>query len=92
MEFKHQSNRLYAENEDLLLAEVTFPNIDEMTVKIDRVFVDPSLRGQGVAAEIMAATYQYIKSRGLKAIAKCPYAIAWFKRNPDKQDILAETL
>lgn len=92
MDYKHEQNRIYVKDKHLLLAEVTFPALDDLTVEIDHVFVDPSLRGQGVAAKIMQETYAFIKSSGLKAVAKCPYAIAWFKRNPDRHDILAKNV
>lgn len=89
MEYIYESNRIYAEQEDhLLLAEVTFPNRDESRVNVDHVYVDESLRGQGVASELMLLAYKYIKERNLKIIAKCPYAIAWFKRNEQYQDIV----
>ena len=89
MEYIYESNRIYAEQVDhLLLAEVTFPARDETRVNIDHVYVDASLRGQGVASELMLLAYNDIKDKGLKIIAKCPYAIAWFKKHEKYQDIV----
>jgi len=89
MEFIYENNRIYAEGENhLLLAEVTFPARDETRVNIDHVYVDPSLRGGGVAQDLMLKAYDYIKSKNLKIIAKCPYAISWFKRFEQYQDIV----
>jgi uncharacterized protein len=86
--FIAESNRIYAQSETgLLLAEVTFPARDERRVNVDHVFVDESLRGQGVAGEAMKFAYDTIKQRGQLIVAKCPYAIAWFKKNPMYQDI-----
>jgi hypothetical protein len=88
LQFIAETNRIYAQNETgLLLAEVTFPARDERRVNVDHVFVDESLRGQGVAGDAMKFAYDTIKQRGLLIIAKCPYAIAWFKKNPIYQDI-----
>ncbi len=89
MEYIYEENRIYAEQEDhLLLAEVTFPARDEKRVNVDHVYVDASLRGQGIASELMLLAYNYIKGKDLQIIAKCPYAIAWFKKNEQYQDIV----
>lgn len=83
-----EQNRIHAESETgLLLAEVTFPNRDDRRVNVDHVYVDESLRGQGIAGDLMKRAYETIKSRGLLIVAKCPYAIAWFKKNREYQDI-----
>jgi predicted GNAT family acetyltransferase len=47
-----------------------------------------SLRGQGIASDLMLEAYNYIKNKGLLIIAKCPYAISWFKKHPEYQDIV----
>jgi predicted GNAT family acetyltransferase len=89
MNYIYEENRIYAKNEDnLLLAEVTFPARDETRVNVDHVYVDQSLRGQGIASKLMFLAYEYIKSKNLLIVAKCPYAISWFKKNEDFQDIV----
>jgi hypothetical protein len=57
-------------------------------VNITHVFVDESLRGKGIASHLMELAYGYIKGRNLLIVAKCPYAIEWFKKHPDYQDIV----
>ena len=85
----YEENRIYSKTEDgLLLTEVVFPKRDDSRVNLIHVYVDQSLRGEGVASEIMLLAYKYIKSKGLKIIAKCPYAIVWFKRHEEYQDIV----
>ncbi len=54
MEFQHEPNRIFNEQDGKLLAEVTFPDIDEHSYVIDKTYVDDSLRGQGVATSITA--------------------------------------
>ncbi len=89
MEYIYEDNRIYAEQDDhLLLAEVTFPSRDETRVNIDHVYVDASLRGHGAASDLMLLAYNYIKSKNLMIIAKCPYAISWFKKHIEYQDIV----
>jgi predicted GNAT family acetyltransferase len=89
MEYIYEDNRIYSLGEnELLLAEVTFPKRDELRVDINHVYVDASLRGQGIASDLMLKAYEYIKAKDLKIIAKCPYAISWFKKNEEYQDIV----
>lgn len=73
-----------------VLAKVTFPIFKENVVEINHTFVDPSLRGQGVANVLLELAYDTIRKANLKAIPTCSYAVAWFKRNKDKHDILVE--
>lgn len=89
MEYITKSDRIVSYDESLnLLAEVTFPKRDDTRVDINHVFVDESLRGQGIASNLMKLAYLEIKARGMKIIAKCPYAISWFKKYPEYQDIV----
>ncbi len=89
MNYIYEVDRIYSVNEqNQLLAEINFPARDETRVDITHVYVDESLRGQGIASHLMVLAYDYIKSKGLKIVAKCPYAISWFKKNEDHQDIV----
>ena len=89
MEYIKEKNRIYANDASgKLIAEVTFPDCGENTVVIDHTFVDDSLRGQGVAAELMEAAYSAIKSSGKVATLTCSYAVKWFEKNKKKNDIL----
>lgn len=89
MDYIYEENRIYSLGEDgLLLAEVTFPKRDDSRVDINHVYVDESLRGQGIAGDLMLKAYDNIKKKGLLIIAKCPYAISWFKKNEEFQDIV----
>ncbi|MDY0023810.1 MAG: GNAT family N-acetyltransferase [Candidatus Izemoplasmatales bacterium] len=89
MEYIYEENRIYSKREDgLLLAEVTFPARDDKRVDVNHVYVDESLRGKGLASELMLLAYEYIKNKNLLIVAKCPYAISWFKKHEQYQDIV----
>jgi uncharacterized protein len=89
VEYIYQEDRIFSINDDgQLLAEVTFPARDISRVNIDHVYVDESLRGQGIASKIMLEAYKYLKEKDLKIVAKCPYAINWFKKHEEYQDIV----
>lgn len=89
MNFTEENGRIYAQNsEGETIAEIIFPLLDPATANITRTFVGPSLRGQGVAGQLMEAAVAQIRSRGLKARATCSYAAKWFASHPEQADLL----
>ena len=91
MDFKIESNRIYALDEKgELIAEITYPELDSEKVVINHTFVGPSLSGQGVAAKLTEMAYQEIKKQDKKAVLTCIYAVKWFDKHQEYQDILAE--
>lgn len=83
MNFITDTNRIYAtDNVGKIIAEVTFPTKDGIST-IDHTFVDKSLRGQGVAGELVKLAADKILADGNKIGATCPYAIDWFKNHPE---------
>lgn len=88
MEFIHSPGRIYALGPDgALLAEVTFPASGGVA-DIDHTFVDPSLRGQNLAGQLLEAAAAQIRAEGLKALPTCPYAVRWFSKHPEQADLL----
>ena len=87
MDFIFQEDRIYAEDKKgKILAEITFPRVDENTVVIDHTFVDDSLRGQGIAGQLMEMAVSAIKMQGKKITATCAYAVRWLEKNGEKLD------
>ncbi len=89
MDFKHNENQiaLYSETGDLL-AEITFPYVDENTVDVNHTFVDTSLRGQGIAGKLMQELVEELEKRGLKAMPTCSYAQGWFEKHGEYGHLL----
>lgn len=87
MELKHTAGRIWAEDETGLLAEVTFP-AESGIATIDHTFVHESLRGQGVAGQLLAAAAAQIRKDCLKAKPTCSYAVKWFSQHPEESDLL----
>ena len=88
MDFKYGKNRIYLENENgECIAEVTFPQISENEVNINHTFVDRSLRGQGVADKLVKELAVYLRKNNKKAISSCSYAVDWFEKNPEYDDV-----
>ncbi|MDR1953123.1 MAG: N-acetyltransferase [Clostridiales Family XIII bacterium] len=91
MEYKRDTNWIYATDEaGKVIAEITFPNIKDGIVSINHTFVDASLRGQGIASELVQEAYDTIKANGKKAVLVCPYAVKWFAAHPEKNDIVID--
>lgn len=78
----------YLDEDQEMKGEVTFPSVDQDTVDIDHTFVDPSLRGMGMAGKLMEAAAGEIRRQGKKAVLTCSYAVKWFESHQEYQDIL----
>ncbi|MCI2033075.1 MAG: N-acetyltransferase [Lactobacillus sp.] len=93
MKFEHETNRFFKNDENgKLLAEVTFPDIDNGDAYvIDHTFVDPSLRGQGIAAELVAAVVAKARAEHKLIEPLCPYAKHAFSVTPEYADVLRPT-
>ena len=87
MEFQREPGRIYAMNADDLAAEITFPDRNG-AAEIDHTFVDSSLRGQGVAEQLVRAAVDQIRAEGKQARVTCSYARAWFEKHPEEADLL----
>ena len=91
MDFTIEENRIYLNDENMnLVAEVTFPYINDSTVEINHTYVDDRLRGQGIAGELLEAATKQLKERNLKAVPTCSYALNWFNKHPECKDLLAQ--
>ena len=78
MEFKREENRIYkTDDTGKVIAEVTFPETAEGVYTIDKTFVDNSLRGQGVAGQLVQAAVDEITAKGGRVEATCSYAVKW---------------
>lgn len=91
MNFTYEDNRIFLSDENgKAVAEVNFPNISDTVVNINHTFVDDSLRGQGVAGELLEAVAVKLRQENKKAYPTCSYAIKWFEKNQDYRDIYVD--
>ncbi len=89
MEFVFKKNQIALyDSQELVIAEVTFPDLDADTVEIDHTFVDDSLRGLGVAGMLMTAAANELRRLKKKAVLTCSYAVNWFGKHPEYADIV----
>lgn len=89
MLFIHESNKIYSTDQNNhMVAVVTFPKVSDTVVNIDHTFVDSSLRGQGVAGKLMEEAVSHLRENDLKARLSCSYAVKWFEEHPECRDVL----
>ena len=89
MEFIHEQNSIFVEDEDGdIIVLATFPFKKENVIDVKSTFVTPALRGHGVASKLMHEVYNHAKDHNYKVVNTCPYAVVWFKKNKDKHDVL----
>lgn len=89
MNFTIETNEIYLlNNEGIKLAYVKFPSSDDNTVMVTSTYVSDVLRGQGIAGKLMEVLYDELKRTNRKAILVCSYAVKWFDKNTDKQDVI----
>ena len=58
-------------------------------VVIPHVEAPVALRGTGTAGRLMTGLLDLIRERGQKVTPVCPYAVAFIKRHPEYQDLVA---
>lgn len=89
MDIKRGNGKFYiGESESDFIAHITFKHGGNNVIVIDHTFVDPSLRGQGIAAKLMERLIEMAREEGLKCVPVCSYAVTAFKRHKEYQDVL----
>ena len=91
MNFEYETNKIFLKSHDgKVISEITFPKEDDNVVNINYVFVDESIRGQGIADKLMKEAVEQIKKSNKKVIASCPFAKSWFQKNQESQNLLVK--
>lgn len=92
MDWIYEEGRVYYEDDTKkILAEAVLAAKENGEVDIEHVYVDASLRGQGVAGKLMEAVAEYLRANKIKAVASCPYANTWLTKNKEKyEDIISD--
>jgi hypothetical protein len=89
MNYIKEDHKIYVLDQDKReIVRATFPFIKEGVVVVDHTYVDPSLRGQGIASELMHEVSRYAKEKGYKVVATCPYAVVWYKKHQEYNSLI----
>lgn len=86
----HENDVQYLADDGTVLGEVTFPSCGDGIVDINHTFVDGSLRGQGVAGELLSRAAAELEKSGRRVHPSCSYAVRWFEKHAEYAHLLAE--
>ena len=82
MDFKIEENRIYSvNNENKIIAEITFEEIEKGIFNINHTFVDESLRGQKIGEKLVKIAIEEIKKKNGKIQATCSFAKHYLDKN-----------
>jgi len=85
MDFQHEPGRYFLQQNDKTVAEITYTTINNgQTYAINATNVDPSLRGQGIAAKLLDTVVAEAHDKHISIKAVCPYVQKAFANNPAK--------
>lgn len=75
-------------DEEHVLAQIKFYYESEHTIVIDHTYVSEELRRGSIANDLLQKVVQLARTKHLKIIPICSYAVKKLTRNNDYQDIL----
>lgn len=92
MDIKHQDNgskgSFYVEVEGNKLAEMTYVWAGDKKIILDHTEVDASLKGKGTGKQLVGASVDFAREKGIKIIPLCPFAKSVLDRVPEFRDVL----
>ena len=82
MDFRIEENRIYSvNNENKIIAEITFEKIEKGIFNINHTYVDESLRGQKIGEKLVKMAIEEIKKKNGKIQATCSFAKHYLDKN-----------
>jgi len=51
--------------------------------------VPKELEGHGIGSRLVRGELEMLRKEGVKVVAKCPFVVAYLKKHPEFQDLLA---
>lgn len=93
MQIQHQQTQrggeFFIERDGRHIAEITYQYQDEATIVADHTWVDNSLRGQGVARQLLDVLVAFAREKQLKIVPTCSYVDVMFQREAEFADVVA---
>jgi len=90
MRIKQEENLFYIEDsEGNKAGEINFSPAGEERIIIERTFVSPEHRGQGLGNKLVKEVVQYARENDKKIVPLCPFAQKELKQVKDYSDVLA---
>ena len=94
MQFQHldhgQQGEFFAVNASgQRIAEISYVWSGEHKIIANHTWVDDSLRGQGVARQLLDVLVAFAREKNLKIVATCSYVDVMFRRDKSLADVVA---
>lgn len=90
---EHQENgsrgAFHIQRDGRRMAEMTYSRSNPSLVVVDHTYVDPSLRGHGVARQLQDALVAWARETRTKVVPVCSYVKVQFDRDASIRDVLA---
>ncbi|MGE6489396.1 GNAT family N-acetyltransferase [Paenisporosarcina sp. NPDC076898] len=87
-ELGHDAYAFVYEKDGKTLGEITWTLLGDVMV-MDHTFVSPSLRGQGVAKQLLDRSANYAREKRYKMEAVCSYVVTAFNQSDEYEDLKA---
>ena len=93
MQIQHQQTQrggeFFIERDGRHIAEITYQYQDDHTILADHTWVDSTLRGQGVARQLLDILVAFAREKQLKIVPTCSYVDVMFQREAEFADVVA---
>lgn len=93
MDFQYQTTQnggeFYLAKDEKRIAEITYVTRDDSTIIANHTWVDDSLRGQGVAGQLLDTLVTFAREHHFKIVPACTYVDAMFRRDKSFADVVA---
>ena len=90
---KNSDNKIWFETEDGKEAGyIDFPAFEKGKVEVTHTIVNEDFQGQGLAGRLTMALAEKLREDNLKAELTCSYAVKWFNKHREYEDVLIDPL
>lgn len=89
MTFEKSGNMFYHGDVENPLAKILFTPAEDGVIVATSTVVNPSLRGQGIAKELLDTLVNYARQENLKIKPECSYVVKAFERYGEYKDVIA---
>ena len=93
MDIQHREAKrggaFFIERDGQRIAEITYQWQDTHKIVADHTWVDDSLRGQGIARQLLDVLVEFAREKQLKIVPVCSYVEVMFRREPSLADVAA---
>jgi predicted GNAT family acetyltransferase len=84
-----ERGEFFIERDGARVAEMTYRRLHVSGILIDHTEVDVSLRGGGVARQLLDAAVSWARRNHIKISATCSYVVVQLSRDKSLQDVAA---